>query len=122
MVLAAQRRDNGRWEPPGGVLEAGERFEDGVLREVWEESGVTAAVGRLTGVYKNVVRDVVVLVYRCRYVTGEPRITAETRDVTWLTSDEASTAMPPAFAVRVLDALGDGPPASRAHDGHALLR
>lgn len=65
---------------------------------------MTAAVERLTGVYKNVVRDVVVLVYRCRYITGEPGPTDETQAVTWLTSDEASTAMPPAFAVRVLDA------------------
>jgi len=26
-VLVIQRRDNGHWEPPGGVLELGESFE-----------------------------------------------------------------------------------------------
>ncbi|MFC5232136.1 NUDIX domain-containing protein [Pseudonocardia zijingensis] len=29
-VLVVQRRDNGRWEAPGGVLELGETFEEGV--------------------------------------------------------------------------------------------
>jgi 8-oxo-dGTP diphosphatase len=33
-VLLIRRRDNGRWEPPGGVLELGETFEEGVRREV----------------------------------------------------------------------------------------
>jgi 8-oxo-dGTP diphosphatase len=120
-VLAARRRDDGRWEPPGGVLESGETFEAGVAREVVEETGVTVAVERLTGVYKNVVRDVVVLVYRCRPVAGEPGPREETSAVAWFTADEARAAMPPAFAARVLDALADGPPASRAHDGRRLV-
>jgi 8-oxo-dGTP pyrophosphatase MutT (NUDIX family) len=29
-ALLIQRRDNHRWEPPGGVLELGETIEDGV--------------------------------------------------------------------------------------------
>ena len=63
-VLVIQRRDNGRWEATGGVLELDETFEGGVRREVAEETGVDVAVEHLTGVYKNVVRKVV-LVFRC---------------------------------------------------------
>ena len=37
-VLVIRRRDNGRWEPPGGVLELDETFEAGVRREVHEET------------------------------------------------------------------------------------
>ena len=121
LVLAARRRDNGRWEPPGGVLESGERFEDGVVREIREETGVEVRVERLTGVYKNLLRDVVVLAYRCSPVAGTPGPREETSAVEWITPEEAVRRMPPVFAARVTDALSGGAPASRAHDGHDLI-
>ena len=119
-VLVVQRRDNGRWEAPGGVLEPDETFEDGVRREVAEETGVTVEVERLTGVYKNLNRHVVALVYRCHPVHGEPGPTAEARQARWMTPDEARAHMAPAFAIRVLDALGNHT-ASRAHDGVGVI-
>jgi 8-oxo-dGTP diphosphatase len=119
-ILVVQRRDNGRWEPPGGVLELDETFEDGVRREVAEETGVLVEVERLTGAYKNLSRGIVALVFRCRPVSGEPRTTEESRRICWLTVDEVRTQMTPAYAVRVLDALTDGA-ASRAHDGVHLV-
>src|SRR3954447_11594882 len=69
-VLVVQRRDNGRWEPPGGILERDETLEEGVAREVAEETGLTVEVERLTGVYKNMSRGIVALVYRCRALAG----------------------------------------------------
>ena len=62
-VLAIRRRDNNQWQPPGGVLELGETFEEGVRREVLEETGMQVRVGRLTGVYKNMNLGVVALVW-----------------------------------------------------------
>ena len=62
-VLAVQRRDNGRWEPPGGVLELDESIEDGLTREVREETGLNVAIDALTGVYKNMPRGIVALVF-----------------------------------------------------------
>ena len=64
-VLLIKRRDNGRWEPPGGVLELDETIEDGLRREVREETGAEIEVGPLTGVYKNMQRGIVALVFRC---------------------------------------------------------
>jgi 8-oxo-dGTP diphosphatase len=119
-ILAVQRRDNAHWEPPGGVLELDETFEQGVRREVAEETGVTVEVERLTGAYKNLTRGVVALVFRCRPVAGEPAPTAEARRVRWLTAAEVREQMTPAYAVRILDALHDGA-ASRAHDGVHLV-
>ena len=52
-VLAIEREDDGRWVPPGGVLELHEDPRDGVVREVFEETGVKVKPGRLVGIYKN---------------------------------------------------------------------
>jgi ADP-ribose pyrophosphatase YjhB (NUDIX family) len=119
-ILAIQRRDNADWEPPGGVLELDETFEQGVRREVAEETGVTVEVERLTGAYKNLTRGIVALVFRCSPTSGEPTATEETIRTQWLTPDEIRDRMTPAYAVRVLDALNDGA-ASRAHDGVELV-
>jgi 8-oxo-dGTP diphosphatase len=83
-VLVIQRRDNGHWEPPGGVLEIDESFEEGVRREVEEEAGVPVAVDELTGDYKNMQRVVVALVFRCRPPAARPRETAEAATVRWI--------------------------------------
>src|SRR5580658_5805778 len=48
-----QRRDNHHWEAPGGVLELGESIDDGLRREVREETGLDVEPVMLTGVYKN---------------------------------------------------------------------
>ena len=37
-----QRRDNRHWEPPGGVLELNETIQDGLRREVREETGLAS--------------------------------------------------------------------------------
>ena len=49
-TLVIQRRDNGRWEPPGGVLERDESIIEGLLREVREETGLIVEPVALTGV------------------------------------------------------------------------
>jgi 8-oxo-dGTP diphosphatase len=119
-VLVIRRDDNGHWEAPGGVLELGESFEDGVRREVLEETGLAVSVERLTGVYKNLTHGIVALVYRCRPAGGEPHPTEEAREVRWMTKEQAESSMSPAFAVRVIDAF-DNHPHSRAHDGVNLV-
>lgn len=41
--------DNGKWELPGGTLEAGEKYMDGLKREVMEELGAKLLTYRLFG-------------------------------------------------------------------------
>jgi 8-oxo-dGTP diphosphatase len=119
-VLVIQRRDNARWEAPGGILERDETFEEGVAREVAEETGMTVEVDRLTGVYKNMARGIVALVYRCHPIAGSAHATSESVAVEWISPDEVAARLIPAYAVRVLDALA-AEPASRAHDGVTVL-
>ena len=107
-VLLIQRRDDGRWQAPGGVLELAETFEEGVVREVQEETGVDVGV--------------VALVFRCRAVDGVPATTDEAADVAWVDLDDALSRMSPAFAARVSDAASSTVSIPvRAHDGTNLL-
>ena len=121
-VLLIRRRDNSQWQAPGGVLELNESFEEGVVREVLEETGVQVQVERLTGVYKNLTEGVVALVYRCRPIGGAVRPSEEAREVAWIALENSLSLMSPAFAVRVHDAAcpAEQPPASRSHDGYNL--
>jgi ADP-ribose pyrophosphatase YjhB (NUDIX family) len=120
-VLVIRRRDNGHWEPPGGVLELGESFEDGVRREILEETGIPIEVQQLTGVYKNMARSVVALVFRCRPLAERPRATAEAKSVRWAHPGEIVNLMAPAYAIRVTDALSNSTTVTRAHDGVHLI-
>lgn len=120
-VLAIQRSDDGRWVPPGGVLELAETPSEGVAREVLEETGIKVEAEQLTGVYKNMVRGVVSLGFRCKIIGGDRHPTDEARKVKWLTIAEAERDMPQARAIRVTDAVSEGGPFVRIHDGTNLL-
>ncbi|WP_190110323.1 NUDIX hydrolase [Streptomyces cinnamoneus] len=119
-LLAIRRADNGTWELPGGVLELAESPEEGVTREVYEETGVHVEVDELTGVYKNTSRGIVALVFRCKPSGGSERTSDESTAVEWLTPDEIAERMSPVFAVRLLDALDGMGPHVRSHDGRKL--
>jgi len=54
----------GKWALPGGFVEYGERVEDAVLREIFEETGLKAKIKNLVGIYSDPDRDP-----RCHIVT-----------------------------------------------------
>ncbi|GHJ30145.1 NUDIX hydrolase [Streptomyces hygroscopicus subsp. sporocinereus] len=122
-ALLIKRRDNGKWEPPGGVLEREETIPDALQREVLEETGIKIALpATLTGVYKNMTGLIVSMVFRCEALDGTPTTGAETRALRWATREEVTELADEAYAIRVLDALDNtSPPAIRAHDGVRLI-
>ena len=122
-ALLVQRRDNGHWEPPGGVLEPGETIPDALQREVLEETGIKIALpATLTGVYKNMTRLIIAMVFRCEAIDGDLTTGDETRALRWATRDEVADLADEAYAIRVLDALdAASPPTVRAHDGVKLI-
>ena len=50
-ILLQHRSDNGRWGIPGGVLDPAEDPAAGIIREVWEETGLHVVPEGLIGVY-----------------------------------------------------------------------
>ena len=59
-ILLIQRKHEpfqGHWALPGGFVEYGERTEDAVVREVFEETGLEVKVRMLLGVYSDPTRD-----------------------------------------------------------------
>jgi 8-oxo-dGTP diphosphatase len=46
---ADSKTNPGRWEPPGGKLDPGERLDEALRREVLEEAGLQISVRRLLG-------------------------------------------------------------------------
>src|SRR3954447_3798221 len=100
-ALLIKRRDNGHWEPPGGVLEPAETIPDGLQREVLEETGIKIALpATLTGVYKNMTGLIVSLVFRCEAIDGAPSTTSEeTRALRWATREEVNQLADEAYAV-----------------------
>jgi ADP-ribose pyrophosphatase YjhB (NUDIX family) len=100
--VAVRDSVSGSWTLPGGGLDWGERPEDGVLRELEEETGLTARrLGEVVGVYSGTrhrsaerPRDsvhVVGIVYRVGDLEGELRPEAEgsTDTCAWFTREEA---------------------------------
>ena len=91
-VLACERSDPpevaGKWEFPGGKVEAGESEEEALIRECEEELGVLVAVGErvghdvLLGHGRSVLR-----VYLATLVKGQPA-PLEHSEIRWLAKDE----------------------------------
>jgi mutator protein MutT len=86
----------GEWSIPGGVLEVGETLREAVVREAFEETGLTVEAADLLGVYDRVLRDAdertiyhyVLIDFLCRRVAGEPRAAGDAEDVRWFTQAE----------------------------------
>lgn len=79
-VLLVKRSDTGEWTPVSGIVDPGEQPHLTAVREVAEETRVTAAVERLSWL---TVTEVVTYgngdqtqyidhVFRCRWLAGEP--------------------------------------------------
>jgi 8-oxo-dGTP diphosphatase len=92
-VLAAERSHPaalaGRWEFPGGKVEAGETDPEALVRECREELGIEVAVGERIGPDLPIPGGRVLRVFACRLLDGEP-VPYEHRSLRWLAAGEVS--------------------------------
>ena len=92
-ALLIQRRDNHRWEPPGGVLELGETIQDGWSREVLKEAGLEIEPVALTGVDKNMSRGIIALVCYCQLAGGELAVSEEVAAFRWANESDVAAGL-----------------------------
>jgi ADP-ribose pyrophosphatase YjhB (NUDIX family) len=113
-VLLVRRSDDGRWTLVTGVLDPGEQPAVGLVREIYEETGVEAEVERLVSVeatepsaYPNGDQvQYLDLAFRCRALGGEARVNDdESTEVGWFALD-ALPELSPLQARCLADALG----------------
>lgn len=124
-ILLVRRAEDGEWSPVTGVVDPGEEPADTAVREAFEEAGVVIEVERLASIgvtdpvtYENGdVSQYVDHNFRCRYLSGEPRIDGdETTDVRWFPVD-AMPEMQPFFVRRIESARIESGPAEYGGGG-----
>lgn len=75
LVRTHWRKDT--WEMPGGNVEVGEPLDEAVCREFLEETGIRISPIGITGIYSNLTKATVGIVFRAKYVSGEINIQPE---------------------------------------------
>ncbi|MGI8958573.1 MAG: NUDIX hydrolase [Bryobacteraceae bacterium] len=101
-VLLVERGNEplaGCWSLPGGVVEAGERLEDAVIREVFEETGLRVTTNIIATVFERIIEDgagkceyhYVLVDFYCAIQGGELRAGDDSRRVDWFEIDSLGT-------------------------------
>lgn len=89
-VLIARRHPDhyhgggGKWEMPSGRLEAGESLEEGLIREVYEETGLSVRVLAPIATWCLPERSLVGVTFVCDYLSGEVQLTSEHTEYAWI--------------------------------------
>jgi len=76
----------GKWDLPGGKVDPGESFDQGLLREVAEETGLTISIQRVVGVAESEspTRKIVYLILEGRQESGQVQLSSEHDEYVWV--------------------------------------
>ena len=82
----------GYWSLPGGLLEVGETLEEGVVREVLEETGLRVKPVEFFGLFQRIMRDAkgrteyhyLLADYVCKVVGGTLQAGDDVSQVEWV--------------------------------------
>lgn len=75
----------GKWDLPGGKLVRGEPLEEAVVREVWEETGISIVPGDIAGyaTFELPEKKVIAIIYNGGYVIADVKLSHEHVEYTW---------------------------------------
>ena len=107
----------GQWSIPGGTLELGESLQQGVAREMLEETGLEVQVLDMIEVFDRIFVDpaasqsaaksrpkyhYVIVDYLCERLSGEPQAASDVTDIAFAAEDELENYHLTPTATRVL--------------------
>jgi 8-oxo-dGTP diphosphatase len=86
----------GYWSIPGGIVETGEKLEQGIRREVLEETGLDVEPYSMFEIFERIIPDAegkpeyhyVLVDYLCRRLSGEPAAASDVSQVAWVSEPE----------------------------------
>jgi 8-oxo-dGTP diphosphatase len=109
LVRRKQAPFKGWWDVPGGFLDAGEHPEQGVVRELREETGLEVAPTRLLSfgndAYGVEREPTLTLFYECRVVGGDAAAADDAEEIRWFRWDALPRRVAFASARRLLARL-----------------
>lgn len=112
LIRRGQEPLKGEWSIPGGMLELGESLEEGVRREMWEETGLNVrpleallVFDRIQKNGKRIQYHYVIVDYVCRCSGGHLKPGSDVLDARWVEHDElADYRVTPKAALVIADA------------------
>mgnify|MGYP000361957176 CR=1 FL=1 len=91
LIKRGREPRRGEWSIPGGKVDRGETLHDACVRELFEETGVTAEIGGLIEVYEIIVPDFhyVLLDYNAKFMSGHPVAADDADEARFVNIEEA---------------------------------
>jgi 8-oxo-dGTP diphosphatase len=119
LIRRASEPLRGEWSIPGGMLELGETLQEGVARELLEETGLQVRVLQLIEVFERIVYasnregaasegsgrprfHYVIADYLCERVSGEHAAASDVTDVVFAREDDLERFSLTATALRIV--------------------